>query len=232
MKGLQPEENDTVLRELVRLQKEYRGRILVRSKCQPQLMRHVHELDPQSPLMSYSTRCPCGIQYCRITPDGKLTPCPYLPAEAGDLRKQSFAEIWNDSELFRQLRSGGLGGKCGDCEYRRVCGGCRARAYAQTGDYLEADPSCEYQPGRYGGQVVQFDNQTPFAAEPNFDLLWTQDARERLDRVPSFAKGMVIKSVERYAKENGSREVTPEMMKAVKENFFRTGIPSFKPKLN
>ncbi|MBN93601.1 MAG: hypothetical protein CL928_05925 [Deltaproteobacteria bacterium] len=94
MSGLSPEENDSVLADLVRLQKEYRGRMMVRSKCQPQLMRHVYEQDPDSPLVHYSTRCPCGLQYCRITPEGKLTPCPYIPESAGDLRSESFRDVW------------------------------------------------------------------------------------------------------------------------------------------
>ena len=226
---------EEMMSTLFELQAQYRGRMLIQAKCAPHYKRVIYEQATDSPfLQAYpGGTCPCGIHYCRISPEGELTPCPYLPESVGNLKEKNFHDLWNDSQLFAELRDRSLlKGKCGDCEFREVCGGCRARAYAQTGDYLEADPSCEYQPGRYGGQIVQFDNQTPFAAEPNFDLLWTQDARERLDRVPSFAKGMVIKSVERYAKENGSREVTPEMMKAVKENFFRTGIPSFKPKLN
>src|SRR5260370_1342545 len=120
--------------------------MLVRAKCAPHFMRHVHQGDPDSPVLNYETRCPCGTQYCRITPDGKLTPCPYLSAVAGDLRTQSFAEIWRSSPLFRRLREGVLGGKCGACEYRGLCGGCRARAYALAGDVLAADPSCTYEP--------------------------------------------------------------------------------------
>ena len=64
----------------------HRGSMMVRAKCAPHFMRHVHQADPDSPVLSYRTRCPCGIDYCRITPDGKLTPCPYMPTVAGDLR--------------------------------------------------------------------------------------------------------------------------------------------------
>src|SRR5204862_264454 len=83
----------------VRLEAQYRGRVMVRSKCQPQIMRHAHESAPDSPLLNYETRCPCAVQYCRITPDGKVTPCPYIPEVAGDLRRQSFAEVWSTSPL-------------------------------------------------------------------------------------------------------------------------------------
>ena len=146
MQGMSPEENDEVLRELLELERTYRGRMMVRSKCQPQLMRHVVEGDPESPLLNYETRCPCGVHYVRITPEGKVTPCPYMPVVAGDLLTQSFREIWESSAVFTQLRSGELGGKCGRCEYREVCGGCRARAYADSGDFMGPDDSCAYEP--------------------------------------------------------------------------------------
>src|SRR5207237_883449 len=82
-------------------------------KCAPHFMRLVHQTDPESPVLNYETRCPCGTQYCRITPDGKVTPCPYLPEVAGDLRSQRFADVWRASPLFRRLREGRLQGKGG-----------------------------------------------------------------------------------------------------------------------
>ena len=66
---------------------------------------------------------------------------------AGNIREQSFRSIYSDSELFRSLRNlEDFGGKCGVCEFLRVCGGCRARAYSLTGDYLAEEPYCVYQP--------------------------------------------------------------------------------------
>jgi radical SAM protein with 4Fe4S-binding SPASM domain len=120
--------------------------MMVRSKCQPQIMRHAHASDPDTGLLDYATRCPCGVQYCRITPEGKVTPCPYMPVEAGDLASTSFGEIWRSSRVFRELRTGDLGGRCGRCEYRAVCGGCRARAHAELGDWMAEDPACGYEP--------------------------------------------------------------------------------------
>jgi MoaA/NifB/PqqE/SkfB family radical SAM enzyme len=102
LSDLAPAEYEAVLADLTRWQRQYRGQMMVRAKCAPHFMRHVHVADPQSPILNYQTRCPCGTQYCRITPDGKLTPCPYLPEVAGDLRAQSFGEIWRSSPLFRQ----------------------------------------------------------------------------------------------------------------------------------
>jgi len=92
--------------------------------------------------------CLAGTGVCFISHEGEVFPCGYLPAIAGDLRKQSFAEIWNESEVFSQLRDDdNLKGKCGCCEFRHVCMGCRARAYAATGDFLAEEPFCVYEPG-------------------------------------------------------------------------------------
>jgi radical SAM protein with 4Fe4S-binding SPASM domain len=66
---------------------------------------------------------------------------------AGDLRKQSFAEIWDHSQVFEELRhTDHLKGKCGCCEFRNVCMGCRARAFAATGDFMAEEPFCMYEP--------------------------------------------------------------------------------------
>ncbi len=92
--------------------------------------------------------CLAGTGVCFISHEGEVFPCGYLPAIAGDLRKQSFAEIWNDSAVFAMLRDDdNLKGKCGCCEFRHVCMGCRARAYAATGDFLAEEPFCVYEPG-------------------------------------------------------------------------------------
>ncbi len=92
--------------------------------------------------------CLAGTGVCFISHEGEVFPCGYLPAIAGDLRKQSFAEIWNESAVFGQLRDDdNLKGKCGCCEFRHVCMGCRARAFAATGDFLAEEPFCVYEPG-------------------------------------------------------------------------------------
>jgi AdoMet-dependent heme synthase len=215
LSDLSPAEYETVLADLARWQRDFRGRMLVRSKCAPHFMRLVHEADPDSPVLNYETRCPCGTQYCRITPDGKLTPCPYLPEVAGDLRTRSFAEIWRASRLFRQLREGALGGKCGACEYRQVCGGCRARAFAVTGDVLAADPSCTYEP-RPGAALVEPARAVTYGAEFQPALAWSPAARERVERIPSFVRGVVMQRLEEYARRQGVREVTIEMLAEVR----------------
>lgn len=216
MRGLEPAGNEAVLEELLALERRYRGRMMVRSKCNPQLMRLVVDEAPDSPLLNYATRCPCGIHYCRITPEGRVTPCPYTPAVAGDLREQSFADVWWKSPVFRALRDGELGGKCGRCEYREVCGGCRARAHAEAGDLLAEDASCAYEPA--GGPVVDVDRPTAYGKPAEPELAWAPEARERMERIPSFVRGVVTKRVESFARERGEERVTLETLAEVRRS--------------
>lgn len=229
MQGLAPDENEEVLKELAELERHYRGRMLVRSKCQPQLMRHVFESSPDSPLLNYRTRCPCGVHYCRITPEGKVTPCPYLPLEAGDLAERTFGEIWREAPVFQALRGGTLGGKCGRCEYREVCGGCRARAYATSGDPLGPDESCAYEPPG-DLPLVEPPNPLTYGTSPERSLPWAPDAEERVQRIPSFVRGVVTSRVEAFARRHGHREVTLEVMAEVRRSMpvdFSRRLPFF-----
>ena len=95
-----------------------------------------------------STRgCLGGITFCFISHVGQVQPCGYLELDCGNVQKQSFGKIWETSEVFRNLRDySKYGGKCGRCEFIKVCGGCRARAYEATGDYLSEEPLCLYEP--------------------------------------------------------------------------------------
>jgi len=91
--------------------------------------------------------CLGGTGFCFISHRGVVQPCGFLNVPCGDVTRQSFAEIWKNSEVFLALRNlENLKGKCGKCEYKRVCGGCRARAFEATGDYLAEEPLCSYQP--------------------------------------------------------------------------------------
>ena len=91
--------------------------------------------------------CLAGTGVCFVSHRGQVFPCGYLPLEAGNIRTQSFREIWEGSTLFNQLRDPGLlGGKCGLCEFKNVCSGCRARAYGTTQEYLGEEPFCTYVP--------------------------------------------------------------------------------------
>lgn len=91
--------------------------------------------------------CLGGVGFCFISHRGVVQPCGYLNLDCGDVTRASFPHIWNHSDIFLSLRDFSLlKGKCGACEYRKVCGGCRARAFEATGDYLAEEPLCNYIP--------------------------------------------------------------------------------------
>lgn len=91
--------------------------------------------------------CLGGISFCFISHRGDTQPCGYLEVNCGNVREKSLEEIWKKSKIFNELRDiSSLKGKCGICEFRMVCGGCRARAYEACGDYMAEEPLCSYQP--------------------------------------------------------------------------------------
>ena len=101
------------------------------------------------PMNAMTKGCLAGSGVCFISHRGEVFPCGYLPLAAGDIRIQPLQEIWEGSPLFAELRDPDrLTGKCGLCEFKRVCGGCRARAYGMTLEYLGEEPFCSYEPER------------------------------------------------------------------------------------
>lgn len=131
--------------------------ILVRPTCAPNYYRVVLQQakeqgdDYERRTLQFSTGgskgCLAGQLISLIDVDGNVLPCSYFPMAAGNIREKSFKEIWEQSELFHDLRNfKGYKGRCGSCEYVNVCGGCRARAYAVTGDYMAEEPYCTYVP--------------------------------------------------------------------------------------
>jgi radical SAM protein with 4Fe4S-binding SPASM domain len=142
--------------------KAAKHKLNVRPSCAPQFMRIAKDMGLD--MRQWIRGCIAGLYYCRVYPNGDITPCPYLPIKLGNIREKSFKEIWFNSEVFKSLRDfNALKGKCGVCEYRALCGGCRARAYGLSsdfidycgdlhepaelkGDYLTEDPWCVYQP--------------------------------------------------------------------------------------
>jgi len=140
--------------------------INIRPTCAPQFRRIADQLGIRNP--GWGRGCIAGLSYCRIYATGEVTPCPYLPVSAGNVKTTPFADIWNHSTVFAALRDPGrLTGKCGKCGYQDVCGGCRARAYGARGGVTDScgglvqpeaadrsfcgeDPWCRYEPGAGG----------------------------------------------------------------------------------
>ncbi len=120
--------------------------ITVKTTCAP----HYARIQAQSSGKGMrGSGCMGGRGFVFVSHRGILQPCGFLEINCGDLRKEdfNFRRTYEESEVFRKLRKvDNYGGKCGYCEYRNVCGGCRARAYAQNGDYLAEEPSCTYVP--------------------------------------------------------------------------------------
>ncbi|MCY2925160.1 MAG: radical SAM protein [Planctomycetota bacterium] len=126
------------------------GRIEIRVTCAPhyqRIVRQRHALPEGRPVKG----CMGGQSFAFISHRGKVQICGFLDIECGDVRKENynFRKVWETSETFLQMRNlDGYHGRCGRCEFRKVCGGCRARSFAVTGDYLDEEPFCSYGPRR------------------------------------------------------------------------------------
>jgi radical SAM protein with 4Fe4S-binding SPASM domain len=132
--------------------------IHLKATCAPHFYRVLRqEANKRGEKVSYETHgldavtrgCLGGISFCFVSHEGIVQTCGYLEVKCGDLRESSFKEVWENSEVFKKLRDfTAYQGKCGRCEYVKFCGGCRARAYEATGDFMEEEPLCMYQPSR------------------------------------------------------------------------------------
>ena len=160
---LPPEQYEQTLNWIYDKQLELGERMFFKPTDVPHYLRVVQQRQEQakSPVLSTAhnpgntlTRgCLAGISFCFVSSQGKVKGCGYLDVVAGDIRQEGFHNIWFNSPLFNQLRDlSRLKGKCGLCGYKLICGGCRARAYEATGDYLEAEPYCVYEPPAGGVQ--------------------------------------------------------------------------------
>ena len=105
--------------------------------------------------------CLAGTGVCFISHEGEVFPCGYLPAWPATCASRVSPTSGTNSAVFDALRDDdNLKGKCGCCEFRHVCMGCRARAFAATGDFLAEEPFCVYEPGTSNKMVREAANQT------------------------------------------------------------------------
>ncbi len=222
MSDISPKRYEEVLRELVQSQARHQD-LIIRARCAPHFKRVAFQCDPASALNRISGRdgdgCIAGIHYCRITPEGGVTACPYIADEQGNIRERAFLDIWDGSADFQRLRAGKLGGKCGRCEYRQLCGGCRARPVALGDDLMDADPVCAYSPGA-GPMVV------PLSSLENRHVQWSSEAQQRLSRIPAFVRKLVKKRAEAYVAELGEELVTPAHLSTLSARRFGNGGPA------
>ncbi len=153
---LSKEQYEEVLQSLYYKTKE--AGIEFKATCAPHYYRIIRqEAKKEGRTLSFETDglaavtrgCLAGSGVCFISHRGDVQPCGYLPKVAGNVLHTPFNQIWESSELFTNLRNLTLlKGKCGVCEYKSFCAGCRARAYYATGDYMDEEPYCMYQPKR------------------------------------------------------------------------------------
>ncbi|MBU2600531.1 radical SAM protein [bacterium] len=118
----------------------------IKLTCAPHYNRVLLQRE-EHPSNSMTKGCMGGVTFAFISHIGKVQICGFLEIECGDIRRKTFPYIWENSEVFKIIRKiDSYCGRCGYCEYRKVCGGCRARAYGITGDYLAEEPYCVYEP--------------------------------------------------------------------------------------
>lgn len=226
-----PAQYDKVLDSLYRIQQKYTGRMLVNAKCAPHYVKTMLE-NGRPPIRTYSGGaggCPAGTHYMGIRPNGDLTPCPYLPVFAGNLRAARLADLWATSPLFTDIRRRtALGGRCGECEMSGHCGGCRARAHGMTGDLMAEDPLCTHAPGKFTGSPLLVAPPSPFqgvgeagstieyGASAPATIAWDDEAAARMKKIPAFVRGMVMKAVEESCRKNGLDRVTVEELERIR----------------
>jgi putative heme d1 biosynthesis radical SAM protein NirJ2 len=118
--------------------------IELKPTCAPQFMRIAKQKGIK---MRFTRGCIAGITYCLIGPTGDVQPCAYLDMKLGNVRERPFTDIWQNSPVFERLRTMDYTGACGICEYKDICGGCRARAaYYHKGDYMASETWCTHRP--------------------------------------------------------------------------------------
>ncbi len=140
--SLREEKYESLLGRIMEKQKQVD--IELKPTCAPQFMRIARQMGVAT---RFSRGCLAGTAYCIISPVGNVQPCAYMDLTAGNVREKPFPEIWRHNPVFNRLRGMEYGGGCGICRYRKICGGCRARALFYHGDYMAEEPWCLYRKG-------------------------------------------------------------------------------------
>jgi radical SAM protein with 4Fe4S-binding SPASM domain len=164
--------------------------------------------------------CIAATRYARITPNGDVTPCPFMDVSAGSVRDTPFSEIWENAPVLQALRAPKLEGRCGACEFQKLCGGCRARPLARDGNMMGEDFLCAYEP--QGGAIIDPLGPVPGAMD------WSAEAEQHIARVPGFVRRMVRRRAEDHVRGEGRSQVTREDLALLaKRRFGDAGPPAF-----
>jgi len=202
-------EYETCLEEIADLQANSAG-IMVQTRCTPHFKRVLYQRDPAAEFtraFGYDGGgCPAATHYARVGPRGEVTPCPYMEVSGGNIRDDGFWDVWDRSPLFATLRRPERHGACGDCEFRALCGGCRARSFIDSGDLLGTDPSCAHTPRGSAAPIALPEHGA------RSEVRWTTEASDRLCRVPLFVRPFLRRRLEREARERAVTVVTIALM--------------------
>jgi len=207
---LTPAQYEETLGSIVRLQRE-RPRLMIRARCAPYLRRMLglHGGETVNSYAQWSSACLAGRSYLRITPQGMVTPCPYIPEAVGDVTTTPLREIWERHPVLARLRAELPAGKCGACDFRYSCGGCRARALARHGDLMAEDSNCLH---------VKPADALPEAAPAILalreEVTWEPTAQALLEHMPAFIRGRVKARLEECAANEAQRLITVDFMRA------------------
>lgn len=134
--SLNKDEYEKALRDVLSFESD----MFVKPTCAPQSLPLAEDMNLK--IGRVKKGCIAGSAYASVLHNGDVNICPYANVKCGNIRKDSFYNIWNESPIFKALRYNDLKGDCGSCKYINSCGGCRARAFSKTGDFLEKDPYC------------------------------------------------------------------------------------------
>jgi len=205
---LSPQAYEAALHDILALQGA-RPKLMIRARCAPYARRMLglHAGEGAGAYAEWSSACLAGRRYLRIGPVGEVTPCPYIPEDSGNVRWKSLRDIWENGEDFVRLRTDIPGGKCGGCDYRISCGGCRARALATLGELMAEDGKCTYCPPSSA-------RPEPLPQCKTRELVWTPEAQRMLERIPGFVRGKVKDSLEQKAKAAGEASISVVFMQA------------------
>ena len=220
MTDISPTQYDEAMAHLINIQKST-DKLIIRPRCAPHYKRVAHQMNPESEIVKVSgydgDGCIAGIHYSRITDTGNFTACPYIETSLGNIRESNFWDIWDEDPTLLSLRSPKLGGKCGACEYQKLCGGCRARPVAAGNDLMAEDPWCAYEPE--DGEIIE-----PYIKGAT-TVKWSAEAEQRLSHIPGFIRKLVKKRAEAYVEELGEEIILTDHLNKLAEKRFGSKMP-------
>lgn len=199
---------EAALSDILQLQSRH-AELMIRARCAPYARRMLglHAEQGAGAYADWSSACLAGRGYLRITPHGEVTPCPYIPQAEGSVRQASLREIWEGGAGFARLRGETPGGKCGACDFRFSCGGCRARALATSSDLMGEDAKCTYMlsPGATP-------EAPPMTEAASAVVSWTPEAQAVLERIPGFVRARVRNRLEEAAAREAVATISLDFM--------------------